>query len=77
MSKALLARIKNANYENVHRKAVIQYDLNNNIINEFPSIEEANKFLEKTSKSINNCLANRAKTAFGYKWKYKEERDKN
>ena len=77
MSKALLARIKNANYENVHQKAVIQYDLNNNIINEFPSIEEANKFLEKTSKSINNCLANRAKTAFGYKWKYKEERDKN
>lgn len=72
MSKVILARIKKANYTNIHRKQVIQYDLNNNIINEFPSITEATKFLNKTSRAIQNCLAGRAKTAFGYIWKYKD-----
>lgn len=72
MSKVILARIKKANYANIHRKQVVQYDLNNNIINEFPSITEATKFLNKTSRAIQNCLAGRAKTAFGYIWKYKD-----
>ena len=31
------------------------------------------KFLNKTSKAIQNCLAGRTKTAFGYIWKYKED----
>lgn len=53
------------------RKGVLQCDLNNNIINEFPSITEATKFLNKSSHSIANCLACRTKTAFGYMWKYK------
>lgn len=72
MSKALLARLKKANYTNIVRKRIIQYDLNNNIINEFPSITEATKSLNKTSHSIQNCLTGRTKTAFGYKWKYKD-----
>ena len=73
MSKALLARIKNANYENTYRRRIAQYDLNGNYINEFTSIQEAMKFLNKTSKAIQNCLAGRTKTAFGYIWKYKED----
>lgn len=72
MSKALLARIKNANYTNIFRRKIIQYDLNNNIINEFSSITEAANFLNKTRGSIQNCLAGRTKTAFGYNWKYKD-----
>ena len=72
MSKALAARLKNSNYNNAFRRKVIQYDLNNNIINEFSSITEATNFLNKTSHSIHNCLAGRTKTAFGYKWKYKD-----
>lgn len=53
-------------------KAVTQYDLDGNVINEFPSITSAMQYLNKTSRSIQNCLAGRALTAFGYKWKYKD-----
>ena len=73
MRKALLARIKNANYKNTYRRHIAQYDLNGNYINEFTSIQEAMNFLNKTSKAIQNCLAGRTKTAFGYIWKYKED----
>lgn len=52
-------------------KPVIQIDLNNNIINEFSSIETAKNYLNKSSNSIANCLSGRANTAFGYRWKYK------
>ena len=72
MTKARLARIRNANYTNTFRRKIIQYDLNDNVINEFSSITEATNFLNKTSRSIQNCLAGRTKTAFGYKWKYKD-----
>ena len=72
MTKARLARIRNANYTNTFRRKIIQYDLNDNVINEFSSITEATNFLNKTSHSIQNCLAGRTKTAFGYNWKYKD-----
>ena len=48
------------------------YGLNDNVINEFASITEAANFLNKTRGSIQNCLAGKTKTAFGYNWKYKD-----
>ena len=72
MTKARLARIRNANYTNTFRRKIIQYDLNDNAINEFSSITEAANFLNKTRGSIQNCLAGKTKTAFGYNWKYKD-----
>lgn len=73
MSKVIKASVRaNKGKPNLKiSKAVVQYDLNNNFINEFQSITQANKALNKTSKSISNCLIGRAKTAFGYIWKYK------
>lgn len=55
-------------------KPILQFDIQNNLIQEFKSIKEA---LEYLNKSINNscvtaCLKGRQKTAFGFIWKYKE-----
>lgn len=54
-------------------KPILQLDIQNNLIQEFKSIKEALKYL---NKSINNscitaCLKGRQKTAFGFIWKYK------
>lgn len=56
----------------VNKKKIIQLDLNDNIINEFNSISEASKILNLGRSGIMQCLRERNKTAFGYKWKYKE-----
>ena len=51
---------------------IIQLDLNNNIIKEWPSIRQAGLELANTSgETIRKCLIGRQKTAYGYKWKYK------
>jgi len=69
MSKAIEASRKVKHIGPI--KPIIQLDLNNFIINYFSSISEAKKYLGKTSNSIENCLQGRAKTAFGYRWEYK------
>lgn len=56
----------------VNKKEIIQLDLHNNKISEFPSITEASKTLNIGRSGIMQCLRKRNKTAFGYKWKYKE-----
>lgn len=50
-----------------------QYSLENKYIKTFKSITEALFFLNKTIKSghISNCCKNKRKSAYGYKWKYK------
>lgn len=52
-------------------KPIIQLDINGNFIKEWDSSREASKFLGTTESNICNCLTNRAKTAKGFKWKYK------
>ena len=57
-------------------KAVQQISLETNeVIGEFKSLAEANRFLKKksTSTSICSCCKGKIPTAYGYKWKYKEE----
>ena len=57
----------------VNKKEILQLDLNDNIISEFSSISEASKILNVGRSGIMQCLRKRNKTAFGYKWKYKNE----
>ena len=41
------------------------------VVKEFPSINEAARFFNmKTSNSIGNCLCGKAKTAYGFEWRY-------
>ena len=61
---------------NFHKQgfSIQQYDLNGKFLKEFDNLVEASKqFGEKANKaysSINNCLNNKSKTAYGYIWKY-------
>ena len=50
-------------------KKVIQYDLDNNIIKEY---ESANQAKHQSGIEIKNALTGRAKTAGGFIWRYKE-----
>ena len=51
---------------------MLQLDKENNIIQEFKSIEEAEKSNLKFKRSnISCCLTGFSKTAYGFKWIYK------
>lgn len=54
-------------------KSILQFDIQNNLIQEFKSIKEALEYLKKpvNNACITACLKGRQKTAFGYIWKYK------
>ena len=54
-------------------KTILQYDLQDNFIKEWSSISEAYLSLNKkiTNGGINLSCKGKIKTAFGYKWKYK------
>lgn len=59
----------------INSKPVIQLDLNNNILNEFSSIADAVKMLNKSEESQSTLIKackGRLKTAYGFKWKYKK-----
>jgi hypothetical protein len=56
---------------NPHAKTILQYDLKNNFIQEFPSAMEAGRALNKSGNSIADCASGRQKTAYGFTWKYK------
>ena len=57
----------------VLNKNILQYDLQDNFIKEWSSISEAYLSLNKkiTNGCINLACKGKIKTAFGYKWKYK------
>lgn len=50
---------------------IYQMDMNENIIKEWSSASDAASFLNKRSSHITECCKNQRKSAFGYKWKYK------
>ena len=52
-------------------KAVVQYDIQGNLIAEYPSQHEAERKLGIAQTSICSALNGRLKTAGGFKWKYK------
>ena len=51
------------------KKPILQYDLDGNFIREWPSATDVGTQIRK---SICECLKGRHKTAYDYKWKYKE-----
>lgn len=55
----------------VGNKPVLQYDLEGNFIQGFPSILKATLYLGKNNgTSISKACRNLQKTAYGYKWQY-------
>ncbi|ARF11808.1 HNH endonuclease [Klosneuvirus KNV1] len=53
------------------KKKIIQYDMDNNVINEWDSVDkllESNKQYRR--KQIQSCCQNKIKTSYGYIWKY-------
>lgn len=59
---------------NHNRRAVLQCDLEGNVLREFPSIKMAGKITGVMFTNIYMCCRGkyRHKTAGGYKWRYKE-----
>lgn len=55
------------------QRKVEQYDLNGNFIKEFNSCREAARSINAPYHvGINSCCIGKQKTAYGYKWKYKD-----
>lgn len=52
------------------KKRVVQCDLNGNVLNEFCSVTEAAKAINKANAHISNCCNGRVKTAYGFIWRY-------
>ena len=72
---------KRKNYPLPSYKQVLQYDINNNLINEYDSIADAARYilrerhselvLKHVTKRISACLNGKNKTAYKYIWKFK------
>jgi len=59
------------------QKEIVQLDLNNDFIASFYSISLAGKSLNKENySSISACCKGKAKTAYGYRWMYLEDYEK-
>ena len=54
-------------------KKIEQLDLNNNLIKTWNSCKEIVEELEVDNTHIYECCTSKRKTAYGYKWKYKNE----
>ena len=53
------------------QKIILQYDFQDNLLNEYQSAQEAGRCFNKSGNSIADCAAGRQKSAYGFKWKYK------
>lgn len=53
-------------------KLVLQYDLQDNFVKEYPSAHQAERELGFAQRHICECCNGKLKTAYGYKWRYKE-----
>jgi hypothetical protein len=56
-------------------KIVYQYDMEDNFIKEWESIKEITEKLGFAGSGISNCINNKQKTAYGYKWKNNKKED--
>lgn len=52
-------------------KCILQFDLNNNLVNEYPSMHEAARLLKIKVGGISMCCRNKSKTAYGFVWRFK------
>lgn len=73
--------LKEFNIKNMHIHKILQYDKNYNLLNTFNNISDAFTWLYENhiiseniiTPHINNCCNNKAKTALGFIWRYKEK----
>lgn len=71
INHAIKNKLRNNRYSNHYRaSAIIQYDLDFNIINKYNSIIEAVEITKVASSSISQCCCLKRKTAGGYIWRY-------
>lgn len=54
-----------------NKKPILQFDLEENFLEEFFSINEAARILNFRNDGISACLRGKQKTAYGFIWKYK------
>lgn len=59
-------------YNNKISKPILQFDLDNNYIREWPSMAEIKRQLGYQQSAICQCCKFILKSAYGYLWKYKE-----
>jgi group I intron endonuclease len=57
-------------YKSNSQKYICQYDLQNTLINEYQSAQDAGRCLGRSGNQIADCASGRQKTAYGYIWKY-------
>ena len=55
------------------RKTILQYDLNDNFIQEWENYDAITNKLGFKRESICSCCTGKKKTAYGFKWKHKED----
>lgn len=53
-------------------KPVVQYSLDGEVINEFPSASEVERQLGIKQQCISRCCLGERKTCYGFKWRYKK-----
>jgi hypothetical protein len=71
--KIISEKLKGKKYD-FTSKPIIQYDLNRNFIQEFPSITKACDIIfndRSKNPNITKCCQGKIKTAYGFIWKYK------
>jgi group I intron endonuclease len=72
LSQSLKGRKCDWDTSSMREKPVSQYDLKDNFIRDFSSAQEACLFLNLSTKvNILSCCRNNQKTAYGFKWKFK------
>lgn len=58
--------------DNCHSKEVIQYNIQGQLIKTWGSTMDVYRELKLDPSSIGKCCRGKQKTAYGYKWKYKD-----
>lgn len=64
-------RIKTKTTNGKCSKSVLQFDLNDNLLKEYPSIHQAERETGFSNSYISACCKGKYKTAYGFKWQYK------
>lgn len=65
-------RISKAMTNGKNSKGVLQYDLEGNLVGAFPSMKQATRELGYDNSAISACCIGKAKTSYGYVWRYNE-----
>lgn len=65
---------RNKKVASKRNKSIIQFDKNNNFIKQYNSITEVVNLFEFDRSNIIACLKGRIPTAYGYKWKYADDK---